>query len=166
MKHMFGCDTIKPAGKHSMTKADIRLFVVILATSFLILLFFRLHRTQGGYAEISYDGMVLMQLPLSQSEGKCYLLKEPQMDLVEIRKEEGTEWTEAIQLIEERKTGSYNIFLCQGGEIRMLESNCPDQDCVSHRAIFATGEAIICLPHKVVIEIIDGKGPELDGVVY
>lgn len=59
----------------------------------------------------------------------------------------------------------YNVILCQNGEVQMTESSCPDLICVHHRAIGMAGENIICLPHKIVIEIIGGERG-LDGVVY
>ena len=46
------------------------------------------------------------------------------------------------------------------------EADCKDQICADHKAIEKSGETIVCLPHKVVIEIRseDGKEQELDGV--
>lgn len=46
------------------------------------------------------------------------------------------------------------------------KADCKDQICADHKAIEKSGETIVCLPHKVVIEIRseDGKEQELDGV--
>ena len=48
----------------------------------------------------------------------------------------------------------------------MRKADCKDQICADHKAIEKSGETIVCLPHKVVIEIQseDGKEQELDGV--
>jgi len=48
----------------------------------------------------------------------------------------------------------------------MKKADCKDQICADHKAIEKSGETIVCLPHKVVIEIQseDGKEQELDGV--
>ena len=48
--------------------------------------------------------------------------------------------------------------------MRQAETN--RQICADHKAIEKSGETIVCLPHKVVIEIQseDGKEQELDGV--
>ena len=48
----------------------------------------------------------------------------------------------------------------------MKQADCRDQICVDHKAIEKSGETIVCLPHKVVIEIKsqEGKEQELDGV--
>lgn len=168
MKHMFGCDMIISEKKRFMTKADIWLISAILTIALIILLAFRLTRTQGSYANISYDGMIIMQIPLLQSEARYYLLTE--------NKSHSYEDTQSVYGIEELSeeewvniqysSEDYNVFLCQNGEVSMIESSCPDQICVHHSAICATGENIICLPHKIVIEIISDEDSELDGVAY
>ena len=48
----------------------------------------------------------------------------------------------------------------------MMQSSCPDLICVRHKAVSETGETIVCLPHKLVIEITGAPETELDGVVY
>ncbi|MDE7284044.1 MAG: NusG domain II-containing protein [Lachnospiraceae bacterium] len=165
---MFDCGIMSSDKKHFMTKADILLISAILTIALISLLVFRLTRIEGSYANVSYDGMIIMQIPLSQSEDKYYLLTEsislsydetqPIYDIVELSEEE---WLN-IQYHSE----DYNVLLCQNGEVRMIESSCPDQICVHHSAIYATGESIICLPHKTVIEIINDEGSKLDGVAY
>ena len=51
-------------------------------------------------------------------------------------------------------------------QIKDGKADCKDQICADHKAIEKSGETIVCLPHKVVIEIRseDGKEQELDGV--
>lgn len=168
MKHMFDCDIMSSGKKHFITKADIWLISAILAIALIILFVFRLTRTQGSYANISYDGMIIMQIPLSQSETRYYLLTEsisgsyeetqPICSIEELSEEE---W-----LNMQRSSEDYNVLICHNGEVRMIESNCPDQICVHHSAINATGENIICLPHKIVVEIISDEESKLDGVAY
>lgn len=41
----------------------------------------------------------------------------------------------------------------EGRKARILESNCPDKICVKTGYISKAGESIICLPHKVIVEI-------------
>lgn len=182
---MFDCDMIvsgKVLDKKSfMTKSDIWLMSAVLVIALLILLVFRLSRTQGSYANVTCDGEVLIQIPLAQSEARYYLLTEsimlsgdeaqvssgqlqineeqkPAYDLKELSEEE---WRN-VQL----PSCDYNVIQYQDGEVQMIESSCPDQICVHHSAVSATGENIICLPHKIVIEVIGDKEHELDGVTY
>lgn len=50
-----------------------------------------------------------------------------------------------------------NIIKIKNGAVSMIDADCPDQVCVRHKEIQKTGETIVCLPHKVVVEI---KGKE------
>ena len=44
----------------------------------------------------------------------------------------------------------------------MLEADCPDQVCVRQGWVQDRTVPIVCLPHRLVIEIVGGEG-ELDG---
>ena len=57
------------------------------------------------------------------------------------------------QEIEIRTENGYNLLMIQNGTALMCEASCPDGICVSHRQISHSGESIICLPNKVVIEV-------------
>ena len=59
-----------------------------------------------------------------------------------------------------------NVMQIKDGKVIMKKADCKDQICADHKAIEKSGETIVCLPHKVVIEIQseDGKEQELDGV--
>ena len=62
--------------------------------------------------------------------------------------------------------GEYNILEIKDGEAFMSEASCPDQICVLHSHIRYTGESIVCLPHKVLVEIINGEVNDLDGSTH
>ena len=48
----------------------------------------------------------------------------------------------------------------------MKDANCPDKICEGHSKISYKGETIVCLPHKVVIEIVtEDSENELDVVI-
>ena len=47
----------------------------------------------------------------------------------------------------------YNTILIENGTIKVIEANCPNQVCVHTKAISESGEMIVCLPHKLVVEI-------------
>lgn len=70
----------------------------------------------------------------------------------------------------EIKTGknnsNYNIVVIENGKVRVTEADCPDGICEDYSPISYVGETIICLPHKVVIEIIgDNTNSDLDVAV-
>lgn len=50
--------------------------------------------------------------------------------------------------------GDTNRCQIQDGEVRMIYGDCPDQICVHSAAVSDNGQTIICMPNKVVLEII------------
>ena len=53
-----------------------------------------------------------------------------------------------------------NTVVIEGGRAYMREALCPDHLCVKTGKIHSVGERIICLPNKVVVEVIkDGEAP-------
>ena len=60
----------------------------------------------------------------------------------------------------------YNLLFISNGEASISDADCPDGLCVRQRAISHNGESIICLPHKLVIQISAGKEKELDAFIY
>lgn len=57
------------------------------------------------------------------------------------------------QELEVPLTNGENIIIIKNGKVAMKQADCPDQICVKHKAISKSGETIVCLPHKVVVEI-------------
>ena len=55
------------------------------------------------------------------------------------------------------KTYEYELagrkLVIENGKARISHADCPDGICEEYRPISYVGETIICLPHKVVIEI-------------
>ncbi|MDD3718882.1 MAG: NusG domain II-containing protein [Actinomycetota bacterium] len=45
-----------------------------------------------------------------------------------------------------------------GGRVRMVDSACPDKLCVKSGWVSSPGESIVCLPNRVVIEVVSGDG--------
>ena len=49
--------------------------------------------------------------------------------------------------------GGKNIVEIKNGAVSVAEADCPDKICVRRGAIKHVGDAIACVPHKVLIEI-------------
>ncbi|MCC8081587.1 MAG: NusG domain II-containing protein [Lachnospiraceae bacterium] len=47
-----------------------------------------------------------------------------------------------------------NTLVIRDGEADMIEADCPDQLCVNMNAVSVESETIVCLPNKVVVEVI------------
>ncbi|MBM6943257.1 NusG domain II-containing protein [Collinsella intestinalis] len=44
------------------------------------------------------------------------------------------------------------------GEVDVVAADCDNQVCVEHAPINAPGEQIVCLPHGMVIEVVEDEG--------
>ncbi|MFU0787999.1 MAG: NusG-II domain-containing protein [Enterococcus gilvus] len=66
----------------------------------------------------------------------------------------------------EEKDGDYNLIEVKDGRIRIKEADCGDQICVRRGWIDQSGETIVCLPHKLLIEIKSSDGGEPGSVIY
>ena len=62
---------------------------------------------------------------------------------------------ENIQRIEIPGKVGKCILIISDGKADMESADCPNQICVHHSAISHTGETIVCLPNRVVIEVIE-----------
>ena len=51
----------------------------------------------------------------------------------------------------------YNIVHVEHGAISVSEANCPDQVCVHQGRITGSMVPIACLPHRLVIEIVEAE---------
>ena len=68
------------------------------------------------------------------------------------------------QVVEIKTDNGINILHIENGYAYMNEADCRDKICVNKGKISKTGETIVCLPHKVVVEI-KGSTDSINGVV-
>ena len=62
--------------------------------------------------------------------------------------------------------GGYNSLLIENGQISVSDADCGDHTCIHTGRISREGEQIVCLPHRLVIEVISGEAPELDASTH
>ena len=111
-------------------KADIILLIVILAVGIPMSVLSLTAGTGGDKVKISTDGQVYGIYPLNED---C------EIDVTE--------------------DGHTNHITIKDGQVSMSYSTCRNQVCVNTGAISHTKDAIVCLPNRVVVEIISsGKG--------
>lgn len=89
-------------------------------------------------AQILQDGVCLRTIDLSQVDEPCSFT---------------VEWD-----------GGYNVIQVERGRIRVSEADCPDRVCVHQGWISNSVVPIACLPHKLVIRLVGGSEPGIDGV--
>lgn len=63
------------------------------------------------------------------------------------------ELTDEIHLSMEYHEGQENVIDIKDGKVSVTSATCPDRICVKQGTISKKGETIVCLPHRLVIEI-------------
>lgn len=59
----------------------------------------------------------------------------------------------------------YNVLEIKDGKAAVIEANCGDHTCVRTGAVDKAGESIICLPHKLAVQVVGGERSDVDAVV-
>jgi hypothetical protein len=73
------------------------------------------------------------------------------------------ELTDELKELEIRTDRGYNLIRIQHKSVQILDADCPDKLCVHMGAIHKVGERVVCLPNRVLVEII-GQTDEGDGI--
>ena len=68
------------------------------------------------------------------------------------------------QTIDIKTEDHVNVLVIEDGYAKMFEADCPDQICVHQKRINKKGESIVCMPHKIVVTVVEGEPSKLDGV--
>ena len=126
-----------------MHKKDYLLLVGLLLVGAVIALATLLHGASGDTVQVKVDGVPVATFSLQ--EDRSYLI-------------EGAD-------------GGTNLLLIQDGYAWVEEASCPDGLCMHMGKIHRDGQSVICLPNKVVVEIVSGEGGltedpnSVDGIV-
>lgn len=108
--------------------ADIVLAVSLIVLGFVLSFFLAFGKDEGTQVTVRLDGKVY----------GTYALQEDQTVTV-------------------RQGSRENVFEIKDGCVRMIRANCHNHDCMQAGAISKTGQTIVCLPHKLVLEITGGE---------
>lgn len=117
-------------------KMDIVIIICLVGISFLPHILFAKNLNKDFdlvYAVIKVDGKVYKEIPLSSSK---------EDNSFTIKTENGN-----------------NTILVKDKKISITHANCHDSLCVNQGSKSRVGDSIVCLPHKLIIEI---KGKEKD----
>lgn len=55
-----------------------------------------------------------------------------------------------------------NVIEVKDGRVRVREADCPNQDCVRQGWIDSAGQQIVCLPHKLTVDVVGGEAAAVD----
>lgn len=83
---------------------------------------------------------------LGQKKGSQVIIYEDQKEIGKY--DLNTDTTKEIQTAK-----GMNILEIKNGMAYVTEADCPDQVCIRMGKISKTGENIVCLPHKLVIQV-------------
>ena len=125
-------------GSFSKIKNDLLCLFGVCLTAGLILAGNFFLGSKGAYVQVIQDGTVL----------GTYALDEDQTLRIPFQEE------------------GYNLLQITDGKAKVTDANCPDGLCIRQRSIQKGGESIICLPHKLVIQIEGTEEKDLDTVTY
>lgn len=120
-----------------MKKNDIimiAVIVIIALAAFAGINLYGEHNTKDAQAVVTIDGDVYGTYPLAEDA------------TVKIESEDG----------------GFNLLVIEDGAASVEEASCPDKICVRHKPIDKTGETLVCLPNKVVVEIQNGEASDVD----
>lgn len=109
-------------------KKDIIVLAILIMVGIIGFASLNFVKKQGNLVEVRVDGNIELKLPISAS---------------------GTYEIEGYK-------GGKNVVRIENGMAQMLEADCPDGLCVNMGNISNAGQTIICLPHRVVVEIKEG----------
>lgn len=120
-----------------MKRKDIMLIIALLLLAGLFAILFGREKRPGGRIRVT----------VGQEEYGSYDLGKNQE--IEIRTERGT-----------------NVLVIEEGQAYIRDADCPDRCCVRQGRISRWGESLICLPHRVVVEVEggDGQDPSVDAL--
>ena len=108
-------------------RKDFILIVCILCTGIILLLFMNSALTKGNTVRVTMNNCVTATYSLNEN-------------ITEILRTED---------------GSYNTLVIENNAVYIREADCPDLICVKQHTINRVGETIVCLPHKLIVEIVD-----------
>ncbi len=128
-----------------MLRRDLLLLAACLLAGCIAALIIRTMTSAGGYIEVRIEH------PGSETETNVYPLSVDRDVTI-------------------RQGDDFNVVHIADGQACISEANCPDLICVHTRAISHIGEAVICLPHGVIVTVIDDAGiddtVEFDAVTW
>ncbi len=124
--------------KPKSTRFWLAILVVLFLAAVAGMGFIHAHRQTGALVQVVQNGEAVDTLPLNQDGTHRY----------------------------ESKNGGYNVVEIRDGKVSVTEASCPDQICVKHGPTDQTADPIVCLPNKLVVQILspEGETGQLDGV--
>ena len=138
--------------KHFIRKADIILFIVLVAIGLAASAALTLsHGEAGSGAKVIIEsgGDLYARYPLA--EDRTVVVPAPKQTAVDAPQSYPDDPAEL-------QYDYYNVVVISNGKVSVTEASCKNQVCVKHGIISRPGESIVCLPNRMVVRIENGSG--------
>ncbi len=123
-----GWDVEPPHSDTNMKKKEIAILAVVVAVVAAILLWMNLANQDGGRRlVITVDGEVYQEIVLTEDTNMEFRIQTPY---------------------------GYNDVVISNGVVDVVSADCKNQVCVETKPASRVYDKIVCLPHKVIIEIV------------
>ena len=111
-----------------MRKKEILIIAIIAVLCAVAIFATNFFKDQSGFRSvvIKVDDKIVKNIPLSEETNETFTLETDH---------------------------GYNIITVTYEEVFVVEADCPDQVCVKTTPAKDNGDIIVCLPHKMIIEI-------------
>lgn len=107
-------------------KKEVILIVIIIAISCILLIVNKIIFSKPArYLEITVDGNVVEKLDLNHD----------------------------TEILVNGYQGGTNRIVIEGGKVHVSDATCPDKICIHQGTIEQTGESIVCLPNRMIAQI-------------
>lgn len=110
-----------------MKPLDFILILLLMMASFTPFLLLNRHQGSSALAQLRVNSQVVKTFDLRQDQTYTYKSQDGDINEIEVK----------------------------GGKIAIVFANCGDQICVRKGFIDKTGQTIVCLPHRLVIEVLN-----------
>ncbi|MBP3703179.1 MAG: NusG domain II-containing protein [Lachnospiraceae bacterium] len=144
-----------------LKKKDFFLLTALLLTGVVLtIIIYMPSHASGNYVQIRQNGKLIKEVPLSDNRKFLFYENHTMTDTLDPASTSATT---------KENPSPINVIVIENGEVFMQEADCPDKACVRQGKIRQSGEAIICLPHQLTVEIPADKAgenaePEIDGI--
>ena len=107
-------------------KGDIILSAGIIVLAVVFIFLFSFFKVQGKQVVITVDGEAFGKYSIDYDQE------------IEVKTELGV-----------------NTVVIRDGKVSVSNADCPDKYCVNHVAVDETGETVVCLPHRMIVEVLE-----------
>lgn len=119
-----------------LTKIDFIMMAVILIIASSLFIFYKSTQKEAGFVRIKINNKLIREQALDKND--------------------------AFEVTDNH--GGVNKIVIANSSVKVTEANCSDLVCTYQKPISKSGESIICLPHKLVVEVYSKDDDGLDSI--